>query len=321
MIQQVPALDPEELAKFAKATGYPIWLDVTHPLRWAHPLALAAQTVRCADLLWGCEQFVSQYSPNLVIQLGPVPISSYWENWLERVGADRHIVFARRGWPDPSGRASAMIIGDPSKTLQACTQAIEGHNGQIVADRPWFLDWRTMDMRAEQALEDWIATTGPMGELQAVRAALESCPLGTRVVLGNSLPVREADLVFPSRDHGLRAFAIRGASGIDGVLSTAVGAALAGIDPTLLLIGDISFLHDIGSLIAARSVQSPLAIVVLDNRGGRIFEQLPIFATTSPDDLAYWTTPHELNLEAAGTLYGIDTVETNGSASGATRSS
>jgi 2-succinyl-5-enolpyruvyl-6-hydroxy-3-cyclohexene-1-carboxylate synthase len=201
-----------------------------------------------------------------------------------------------------------MITGDPSKTLQACTRAVKDVSGQSMAESPWFLEWQPMDIRAQKALERWIAATGPMGELQALRAALEACPRGTRVILGNSLPVREADLVLPASDRGLRAFAIRGANGIDGVLATAVGAAHGGIGPTLVLIGDISFLHDVGSLHAARSVTSPLAIVVLDNRGGRIFEQLPICEFASAADLAYWTTPHEFNLEAAGAIYGIETL-------------
>ena len=305
---ETPALDPEELAQFARATGFPVWLDVTHPLRWAHPAALAAQIVHCAELLWGCPRFSVQYSPNLVVQLGPSPTSKHWGDWLERVGARQHIVFARRGWPDPAGRASAIILGDPSKTLQACTRAIESNCARVVVETPWLLDWQPMDSRAQQSLESWIASNGTMGELQAVRTVLETCARGTRVVLGNSLPVREADLVLPAADRGLYSFAIRGANGIDGVLSAAVGAALSDVGPTLLLLGDVSFLHDIGSLHAARRVKSPLVIVVLDNCGGRIFEQLPIFEAASANDLAYWTTPHELGLEAAGTLYGIQTV-------------
>jgi 2-succinyl-5-enolpyruvyl-6-hydroxy-3-cyclohexene-1-carboxylate synthase len=304
---QTPALDSEALAQFALATGFPIWLDVTHPLRWTHPATLAAQTIHCAELLWGSERFAARYAPSLVVQLGPTMTHSHWEKWLERAGGKKHIVIARQGWPDPSARASAIITGDPSNILRACTAAILSHCGQIVADPPWFLDWRPVDILAEQALECWISANTPMGELQAVRAALESCPRGTRIILGNSLPVREAALMLPAADKGLVAVAIRGANGIDGMLSVAVGTALGSKAPTLLLVGDVSFLHDVGALFAARDVQNPLAIVVLNNRGGRIFEQLPIFASVGPDDLKYWTTPHELNLEAAGDLFGIET--------------
>ncbi len=168
-----------------------------------------------------------------------------------------------------------------------------------------------MDTSAELALETWLAANEPWGELQAVRAAIESCPRGTRIVLGNSLPVREADLTLPAGDRGLESFAVRGASGIDGLLSLAAGAALGGTGPTLVLLGDISFAHDIGALYVARDVKTPLAIVILDNHGGRIFEQLPISASATREELAYWTTPHDLNLEAVGNVYGIETLKPN----------
>jgi 2-succinyl-5-enolpyruvyl-6-hydroxy-3-cyclohexene-1-carboxylate synthase len=125
-------------------------------------------------------------------------------------------------------------------------------------------------------------------------------------VLGNSLPIREADLVWPGAELAQYAFAIRGTNGIDGVVSTAVGVALDGHAPVLLLLGDISFLHDIGGLYAACVVKSPLAIVVLDNQGGRIFEQLPIAASVDEPKFEHWTTPHSLNLKAAADVYGIE---------------
>ena len=302
-----PALDAEVLAKFAQITGYPVWVDVAHPLRWDHPQALDEHTLRCAELLWGCETFARRHSPDVVIQIGPIPTSSHWENWLERIGAANHFVLCRRGWPDPSGRASHVITGDPSKTLRACISAIEERKATKVADNPWFLEWRHVDKRVELATNSWCSTSEAQSELHAVRAVLQSCPRDTCIVLGNSLPLREADLVWPAGDKGLESFAIRGANGIDGVLSTAAGVAVGGNRPVGVLLGDISFLHDVGALYAARNVENPLAIVVLDNRGGRVFEQLPVFSSVELPKLAHWTTPHELNLEAAGAIYGIPT--------------
>jgi 2-succinyl-5-enolpyruvyl-6-hydroxy-3-cyclohexene-1-carboxylate synthase len=119
------------------------------------------------------------------------------------------------------------------------------------------------------------------------------------------LPVREAGLLVPAADLGLCSFAIRGANGIDGVVSTAAGAALGDGLPTLVLVGDISFLHDIGALWAAGAVTSPLAILVVDNRGGRIFEQLPVYESVGDDLLKYWTTPHGADLSGVTALYAM----------------
>jgi 2-succinyl-5-enolpyruvyl-6-hydroxy-3-cyclohexene-1-carboxylate synthase len=302
---EAPSLDPKALAKFASATGYPVWLDVAHPLRWNHPESLAEYTIRCAELLWGCEQFVAALAPDLIVQVGPIATSSNWESWLAHCGAKAHCVLARHGWPDPSGRASLVVNGDPSNALRASTLAIEDSDQYRAPQQPWLSQWRHCDARAVQALQSWAASERPDSELHAVRAVFESCPRGTCVVLGNSLPVREADIMWPAGYGELESFAIRGTNGIDGVLSTAVGVAKGGKRPVLALLGDISFLHDIGALHAARQTNSPLAIVVIDNQGGRIFEQLPVFEAAEPNDLQYWTTPHELSLDLAGAVYGI----------------
>jgi 2-succinyl-5-enolpyruvyl-6-hydroxy-3-cyclohexene-1-carboxylate synthase len=100
--------------------------------------------------------------------------------------------------------------------------------------------------------------------------------------------------------------ALRGASGIDGVTSTAVGFALADERPTTLLLGDLSFIHDLGGLWAAQQVVvAPLAIVVMNNGGGRIFEQLPIARVANEDELAHFTTPHQCKLAHAAALFGL----------------
>jgi 2-succinyl-5-enolpyruvyl-6-hydroxy-3-cyclohexene-1-carboxylate synthase len=136
---------------------------------------------------------------------------------------------------------------------------------------------------------------------------LGACPPGTQLVLGNSLPLREAAVALPAANHELRSYANRGANGIDGIVSTAVGIGLAHAEPTVAIVGDIGFLHDIGALWSARQVAAPFVVVVLDNHGGRIFEQLPIRDSVSPNNLDAWTTPHELDLWAAGLMFGIET--------------
>jgi 2-succinyl-5-enolpyruvyl-6-hydroxy-3-cyclohexene-1-carboxylate synthase len=99
----------------------------------------------------------------------------------------------------------------------------------------------------------------------------------------------------------------RGLNGIDGLISGAVGAASVAERETTLLVGDVSFLHDVGGLYAARELKRPLTIVVLNNDGGRIFEQLPVLrgAAGPVPDAHAWLTPHGLSLEHASQLYGL----------------
>ena len=306
---QSPALDPEALAYFARVTGFPIWLDPSHPLRWQQPAALAAHVIHCADVLWQFDDFTIDFRPHLVIQIGAGMTNSHVERWLNQVGAESHIIFSRSGWPDPTGKATHLAMGDPSKLLSSIAERIDEMRGGLLGERPWFFDWRAIDTRAENLLDSWFAARAVQeaGELSLVRAALAACTPCTQLVLGNSLPIREASTALPAVDRDVRVFANRGANGIDGIVSTAVGVALARPLPTLVLVGDISFIHDLGALWSARGMESPFVIVVIDNHGGRIFEQLPVRDSFAAVQLEAWTTPHALELWAAGLLFGIET--------------
>jgi 2-succinyl-5-enolpyruvyl-6-hydroxy-3-cyclohexene-1-carboxylate synthase len=175
--------------------------------------------------------------------------------------------------------------------------------------------WQARWQRATEATSNVLrkalgteASHGELGELTAVFALLRAVPEGSRLVLGNSLSIRHVDFVagcVARSKSGITVEAIRGASGIDGVNSIAIGFALADERPTTLLLGDISFLHDVGGLWSAQQVVGPLAIVVINNGGGRIFEQLPIGACASPEELSNFTTPHQLDLSRASALYGL----------------
>jgi 2-succinyl-5-enolpyruvyl-6-hydroxy-3-cyclohexene-1-carboxylate synthase len=304
-----PPLDAEALAAFARATGFPVWLDPAHPLRWNHPSSLSDHVVHCADLLWQFDDFAIDYHPRLIVQIGPIMTSPAVEQWLSQIGAEHHVVLSRAGWPDPTGRSTYRFLGNPSEVLRTAASRIDELRGGLLGERPWFLDWRSLDARTEQLLEAWCAAqpNEGAGELPLVRAALMACPPGVQLVLGNSLPLREAAVVLPARNREVTAYANRGANGIDGLVSTAVGVAKGRGLPTVALVGDISFIHDLGALWSVRELSTPFVLIVIDNHGGRIFDQLPVSDTISPPNLEAWTTPHQLDLWAAGLLFGIET--------------
>jgi 2-succinyl-5-enolpyruvyl-6-hydroxy-3-cyclohexene-1-carboxylate synthase len=147
----------------------------------------------------------------------------------------------------------------------------------------------------------------PFGEPHAVRAALDAIPKGGLLVVGNSLPVREVDAFVRASGRGIGVVCQRGANGIDGVVSGAAGTAHASRKPTLLLVGDVSFVHDLGGLAAARRVQTPLVIAVLDNGGGRIFEHLPAarLFRERPEVRDLWVTPPEIAFDHAVRAFGL----------------
>jgi 2-succinyl-5-enolpyruvyl-6-hydroxy-3-cyclohexene-1-carboxylate synthase len=163
--------------------------------------------------------------------------------------------------------------------------------------------------RAWQSVANVLGGSHGIAEPQAVRVALEALPPGGLLVVGNSLPIREVDAYVRATTRSVDVVCQRGANGIDGLIAGAAGAARAAEQPALLLLGDVdvSFAHDLGGLAAVRLVESPLAIVVIDNQGGRIFEQLPLerLFERDPERAALWLTPPDLAFEHAGPLFGL----------------
>jgi 2-succinyl-5-enolpyruvyl-6-hydroxy-3-cyclohexene-1-carboxylate synthase len=142
------------------------------------------------------------------------------------------------------------------------------------------------------------------------RAAWElaaALPPGALLYASSSMPVRDLDAFLPRRAEPLRVLCNRGANGIDGVLSSALGAAASGVAPVVLLIGDIALLHDIGALLAARRYRPDLTMLVLNNDGGGIFAALPVAGAGADGDYdEFFRLPHGLTFAAAAALYGIE---------------
>ena len=128
-------------------------------------------------------------------------------------------------------------------------------------------------------------------------------PADATLVVASSMPIRDVETFFPARPDPPRVLANRGANGIDGTVSTAFGVAAAG-GPVVLLIGDVALAHDLGGLLAARRLGLPLAIVLLDNDGGGIFNFLPVAAEGDAFE-RHVATPHGLDFAHAAALYGL----------------
>jgi 2-succinyl-5-enolpyruvyl-6-hydroxy-3-cyclohexene-1-carboxylate synthase len=198
------------------------------------------------------------------------------------------------GWHDPDGTARAVIAGDFSPLIDKLPPR----------DQTWAARWRELYPKVHAALERAVANH-PRSETAAMRAALDAVPVGACVQLGNSLPVRVVDHA-PGAGVARTVISQRGAAGIDGLIASAAGATRAG-QPVLLVLGDVSFAHDTASLLAARDAcAAPLAILVIDNGGGRIFNQLP-YAKVAPAATLeqHWTTPPGIVPAAIATAYGV----------------
>jgi 2-succinyl-5-enolpyruvyl-6-hydroxy-3-cyclohexene-1-carboxylate synthase len=251
-----------------------------------------------------------QLAPDFALQFGATPVSSALERLLTSRPALAVAICAESGWPDPLSHSAEIVHARPAELLEAACSRLERRPRMA---RPRLALWREAQALARAVIDRHAQLD--FGEASAVAALCRALPRGSLLAIGNSLPPRLIDRYVAARAHDVRVCCQRGASGIEGAIAGAFGAASQCETAVTLVLGDVSFLHDIGSLwaavparIQAESRAQPIVIVVLNNAGGRIFEQLPIAAR--PDvALEYWTTPHRIRLGGAAELFGLDYAE------------
>lgn len=299
---------PAALARLAEITGYPLLCEATSQLRFAPELPAAVLRADAFEWLLRSPRLREALRPELVLSFGGTPTSGGYERLLNGGYAGQRFVIAEHGFPDPHGLASELVSASSTRAAQATRAALEQSEVRDQAERARFREaWASANRRAWVAVEHELERPSePLGEPRAVRAVLDALPEACLLALGNSLPIREVDSYGPANARRVRVLSQRGANGIDGLISGAAGAASLGTEPTVLLLGDVSFMHDVGGLAVARQAQGPFAIVVIDNGGGRIFEQLPIFEQLREHSEAsrFWLTPPEAELAHAAALYG-----------------
>ncbi len=302
----------EGAAAFAAAAGWPLLAD---PLSGARSGAAA---VAHYDALLRDEDFLATVEPDLVLRVGDLPVSKPLRSWLGGLPDVRQIALDREAaWQDPDSVLSDSLALDPAAVLGPLAKA-----GTPTADADWLAHWRSADELAAEAI---LGTLGG-DALSEPRVAAELGVLlaqETTLFVASSMPVREIETFWPVREDPPRVLCNRGANGIDGIVSSAFGAAADDGGPVVLLIGDVALAHDIGGLLAARRLGLKLTIVLLDNGGGGIFDFLPVAGNAlarerEPDSGALTTasepdiftnhiaTPTGLEFADAAKLYGLD---------------
>jgi 2-succinyl-5-enolpyruvyl-6-hydroxy-3-cyclohexene-1-carboxylate synthase len=292
------SLPADLLVRVAEAGTTAVYAEATSGLRFvdapggqldALPWLLRAQRLDAAT------------SPDFVLQLGAAPTAAPWHAWLDGASVPR-ICVAQSGHPDPQRAAEQIINCAPASLLEA----IAGRLPASQARHAWLSRLQAENDRAWRLVDAELAAHPALTEPVAVREAIDSLPHGGLLAVGNSLPVRSVDEYARAGGALARVWSQRGVSGIDGLVSGVLAAASEAAVPTLALIGDVSCLHDIGGLALAADVAVPCCLVVINNAGGRIFEQLPIRSQRAgADHLSFWTTPHDRRLRGAADMFQV----------------
>jgi len=292
---------PAALAALAGVTGFPILADPLSGLRTGpHDRSMV---IARGDLLCRPAPWIDRHAPELVIRTGAMPTSKPIVQLLERARPELIVLDGDGGWRESALLPATFVHGDAADTVEALTIGLGGG----WTDTSWSADWRTADDRATEAMSAWLVGLDEPFEGAPFPALARALPDGGVLWAGNSMPVRDLDAWLPSTDRALSVRANRGVAGIDGVVSTALGSAAisadAGGGPVALVVGDLSFLHDLNALVAARLHRLSATIVLVNNDGGGIFSFLPQAQPGLPLPGSGLPEHYE---ELFGTPHGID---------------
>jgi 2-succinyl-5-enolpyruvyl-6-hydroxy-3-cyclohexene-1-carboxylate synthase len=287
---------PEAVWQLARAAGWPVLASPQSGCRLPGAVAAADALLRTP--------LARAWQPEMVLRLGAPWASRVLNEWLGGLSCPQVLVDRWGTWAAPDHLPSDVVVASPEAVCQAVASAI----GPAAGDR-WAGGWSEAEARAQVAIETVLSSEGSLTEPGVARWLLGAAPTGASVVVSSSMPVRDVESWSMPR-AGVRILANRGANGIDGVLSTALGVAAASPrGGAVALLGDLAFLYDAGALLVGGrgGPGLDLDVVVIDNQGGGIFNFLAQAASQPPERFErMWGTPQGADLAAVARAYGAD---------------
>jgi 2-succinyl-5-enolpyruvyl-6-hydroxy-3-cyclohexene-1-carboxylate synthase len=303
--------EPAAVLALGAALGWPVLAEPRSGLRVVEPGVIAA-----ADGIVRSARFADAHLPDVVIRLG--------EGWVSKVVAGfmttaldaggRSVVVDPWGrWIDPERQAAIVVRADPTLFCRELATAAGTSVDSGGPGRPsgWLGDWCAAEGAARQVIRESVGEDSPTSVAKGMTEPALACRLFARMpgagtlVVSSSMPIRDLEAFAAPRASPPSVIANRGANGIDGVVSTALGVALGSAGPTVALVGDLAFLHDATALVRAEGLRAALVVVVADNGGGGIFsflEQASVLEEESFEML--FGTPQATDVAAVARGFG-----------------
>jgi 2-succinyl-5-enolpyruvyl-6-hydroxy-3-cyclohexene-1-carboxylate synthase len=291
---------PPAVCRLATVLGYPILADPLSQVRFGpHDRSLVVDSY---DALLRVDDTADMLVADVALCFGGLPASRPLFRYLQRHAGSRLVVVdGDHGWTDPSRLASDVIHADARRLCESLAATVRPGAGTPAS--PWAALWMRLGEVARRAIRQRLDVLTEPFEGKALSELCGLLPDGATLYVGNSMPVRDLDTFTPGSPKTIRVLGNRGASGIDGLVSSALGTAAAGDGPVILVLGDLAFYHDMNGLLAARRHRLSATIVLLNNDGGGIFSFLPQAAYPEHFE-ALFGTPTGLDFRLAAELYG-----------------
>jgi 2-succinyl-5-enolpyruvyl-6-hydroxy-3-cyclohexene-1-carboxylate synthase len=291
---------PEPAMRLARAAGYPVLAEPTSQLRLGpHDRE---------HVVWTYDAIARSgpgaLAPDVVVRFGDMPTSKALRQWLGSLPELRQIIIdPAGGWNEPSRRAETVVRAPSPAVASGLADRLGGGGAD---DGGWTREWMDADRRVEEVIRKALDALDEPTE-PGVHAALGAMfGDGDIVYTASSMPIRDSEAFVAPGDAAARFLCNRGANGIDGLISSGIGAGLATGRPTWIVTGDLGLYHDMNGLAAVGAAAGPVRVVVLNNDGGGIFEFLPQAEQIGREEFeAVLGTPLGIAPTKVAELYGL----------------
>ncbi len=290
----------QAIAQLSQTLGWPVLAEGLSPLRnYVH---LNPNLISTYDLVLRNSDCAVQLQPEQVIRIGELPTSKTLRLWLQSLPIPHWIIEPSEQNVDP--------LHCPSVHLRTSVDIIAKHLATSpsppvsTSPSPYLKSWRSFDTTIRQAIDETLKHTQPMRESKVAWVLSQTLPPQTPLFIANSMPVRDVELFWQPGSSRIKPYFNRGANGIDGTLSSALGMSHRQ-QSSVLLTGDLSLLHDTNGFLICPHWQGHLTIVLINNAGGGIFGMLPI-AQFEPPFETFFATPQKADFAKLCTAYGIE---------------
>ena len=301
----------EAIAQLSKALNWPVLAEGLSPVR--NYADLNPYLISTYDLILRNRQLAQQLKPEMVIHLGELPISKELRTWLDNTQPRRWIIEMSHHNLDPLHGQTIHLRTTVEHLASHIPPLNKGGLGGVnspteegleTVTSAYLEQWCAAEAKVRLAVDQKMTTLSQLVESKAAWLLSQSLPPHTPLFIANSMPVRDVEFFWKPNNSGIQPFFNRGANGIDGTLSTALGIAHQN-QSSVMLTGDLALLHDTNGFLLNNKFVGHLTIVLINNNGGGIFEMLPISKFDPPFE-EFFTTPQNINFAQLCVTYGVE---------------
>lgn len=287
--------EAKAIGSLSTKLGWPVLVDAhSHFRNFEHDIP---NLITRYDLILRSQKHAASLVPDYVLHVGGMPISKILRAWLKPLTAKVYVLDECFGDMDCLQRASQHIRA----TVEDLSNSLPVYNSP---DARYISEWNKLQEKAEGSIDYEMSGCDEFFEGKVMWVLTQHLPKGSSLFITNSMPPRDMEFFGKVNTGGYRVFGNRGANGIDGIISSAMGVAHRS-KKAFLVTGDLAFLHDTNGLLLNEILEGSLTIILLNNNGGRIFENLPIHAYDEVFE-KYVATPQNVCFKKLCSSYGID---------------